>query len=103
MDVSNNRLEHKAAKLLQQFFLAIKKADDKTINALIKQGIDVNSTNHFNITPLEFALKIADHQIVALLLNHGAKIKSSSSYFYQQQLKWHNQKKHRLPLKRVEL
>ena len=44
------------------------------IKNLIEQGIDVNSKNRFQMSPLEVACKSGNMEIIKLLISHGAKI-----------------------------
>ena len=44
------------------------------IKSLIDQGIDVNSKNRFQMSPLEVASKSGNMEIIKLLISHGARI-----------------------------
>ena len=53
---------------------------------LLKYGANVNKVNHFNVAPIEMALKVANASIINLLVNNGACLKKTSSNFYLKQI-----------------
>ncbi|MGJ8693456.1 MAG: ankyrin repeat domain-containing protein [Thalassotalea sp.] len=73
----------------QQIICAITKGNKSLVADLIAQGVDINHANHFNVTPLEIALKTVNTEIVNFLILHGAILKPTASNFYHSQVKWH--------------
>ena len=86
-----------AVNKTQQLIYAITKANKALVSDLIAQGININSPNQYNVTPLEVALKMVNNEIVNLLLSHGAKLRPAASGFYHSQINWHIRHKKRNP------
>ena len=54
---------------------SVMKNNIKFVEYFIKKGLDVNKQNKYGDTPLHFAFKIGNYDIIHLLLDNGANIK----------------------------
>lgn len=60
--------------LRAELFDAVEKGDAERLNDLIKQGVDLESKNDRNETPLHVACFFGQYELVKLLLDNGANI-----------------------------
>ena len=58
----------------QSLFDAIQARDADWINQLVKEGVDLNSTNQDGLTPLMFAMDRSELGVCRFLIKHGADV-----------------------------
>jgi ankyrin repeat protein len=67
-------------RLGQDLFLAVAHRDLAGVNVLLKRGADPNARNGLEFTPLFMAAASGQPQVMAALLQAGAKLEASSPY-----------------------
>lgn len=77
--ITNTKSDPKALNIFgfNSLFMAIKTKNYDLLHEILKEGVEINSTECKNMTPLIFALRLNDRKAFEILLNFGADINCS--------------------------
>jgi len=72
-----------AEDLNEELLAAARKSDAAGVNALLAKGADVNAKTSYGVTALSFAADRGSLEIVKSLLEHGADVNATDTFYHE--------------------